>query len=56
MELWTMWTHTLETGLGFFTTYFGLSEGIAIILLTLIARGAMMPVSLTAAYRMQKNK
>jgi len=46
----------LEALLGFLSTYFGFSEAVAIIVLTLIARSIMMPVSLTAAYRMQKNK
>jgi YidC/Oxa1 family membrane protein insertase len=56
MELWTMWTNILESALGFFTTYFGFSDAVAIILLTLLARTLMMPFSLTSAYRMQKNK
>lgn len=56
MELWTMWTHLLQATLGFFGAHFGLSEAVAIIALTLVARIAMMPISLTAAYRMQKNK
>jgi len=56
MELWTMWTHLLEVTLTYLAAHFGFSEAVAIIVLTLIARAAMMPVSLTAAYRMQKNK
>lgn len=56
MELWTMWTHLLQASLGYFAAHFGLSEAVAIIALTLLARIAMMPISLTAAYRMQKNK
>jgi YidC/Oxa1 family membrane protein insertase len=56
MELWTLWTHLLEASVGSLATYFGFSEAVAIIVLTLIARLALMPVSLTAAYKMQVNK
>jgi YidC/Oxa1 family membrane protein insertase len=56
VELWTMWTQLLETALGYLGTHFGFSEAISIIVLTLIARTVLMPVSLTAAFRMQKNK
>jgi YidC/Oxa1 family membrane protein insertase len=56
MELWTVWTHLLEATLGYLAVHFGLSEAIAIIALTLIARTILMPLSLTAAYRMQRNK
>ncbi|MBL0312156.1 MAG: membrane protein insertase YidC [Holophagaceae bacterium] len=56
MELWTMWTHGLQATLGYLSLHFGLSEAVSIIVLTLIARVAMMPISLTAAYRSQKNK
>ena len=56
MELWTMWTHALEAGIRLIAAQLGLSEALAIIVLTLIARAAMMPVSLASAYRMQINK
>jgi YidC/Oxa1 family membrane protein insertase len=56
MELWTVWTHMLETALGYLTAHFGFSDAVAIIVFTLIARAILMPVSLTAAYKMQKNK
>ena len=56
MELWTMWTHALKAGIGLIVAHLGLSEALAIIVLTLIARAAMMPVSLASAYRMQINK
>ncbi|MFA6311074.1 MAG: membrane protein insertase YidC [Sterolibacterium sp.] len=56
MELWSMWTHLLETLLGYFAVHLGYSEAVSIIVLTLIARVALMPVSLTSAYRMQRNK
>jgi YidC/Oxa1 family membrane protein insertase len=51
-----MWTHLLETLLGYFAVHLGYSEAVSIIVLTLIARVALMPVSLTSAYRMQRNK
>jgi len=51
-----MWTHLLETLLGYLAVHFGYSEAVSIIVLTLIARIALMPVSLTSAYRMQRNK
>lgn len=56
MELWAMWTHLLEAGIGLLAARLGLSEAIAIIVLTLIARAAMLPVSLVSAYNMQVNK
>ena len=56
MELWMLWTHALEAGVGLIAAKFGLSEAAAIIALTLIARATMMPVSLASAYRMQVNK
>jgi len=56
MELWTMWTHLLEVALGSLALHFGVSEAIGIIVFTLIARTALMPLSLTAAYKAQKNK
>jgi YidC/Oxa1 family membrane protein insertase len=56
MELWSLWTQLLETCLSFLAVHFGLSQALAIITLTLMARAVMMPVSLTAAYKMQKNK
>lgn len=56
MELWTIWTHLLEAALGFLGAQLGFSEAVSIIVLTLIARGALMPVSLTAAYKAQKSK
>ncbi len=56
MELWSLWTQQLETAVTFLAAHFGLSQALAIILLTLIARAVMMPLSLTSAYKMQKNK
>jgi len=56
MELWTMWTHLLEATIGSLAQNFGFSEAIGIIVFTLVARTVLMPLSLTAAYKMQKNK
>lgn len=56
MEIWSLWTHTLEALLAHLASDFGLSQGLAIVVTTLIARLALMPVSLASAYRMQINK
>ncbi len=56
MELWTLWTHALEASLSLLAANFGFSEALTIIMLTLIVRVALLPVSLTSAYRMQRNK
>jgi YidC/Oxa1 family membrane protein insertase len=56
VELWTLWTHTLDAALALLAANFGLSEALTIILLTLMVRLSLLPVSLTSAYRMQRNK
>lgn len=56
MELWTLWIHTLDAALALLAANFGLSEALTIILLTLMVRLSLLPVSLTSAYRMQRNK
>ena len=56
MELWTLWTHTLDTALSLLAANFGFSEALTIIALTLMVRLSLLPVSLTSAYRMQRNK
>lgn len=56
MELWTLWTHTLDIALSLLATHFGFSEALTIIALTLLVRTALFPMSLTSAYRMQRNK
>ena len=56
MELWQLWTHSLEAALALLAVQLGLSEALCIIALTLIVRAALMPVSLAAAYRQQMNK
>ena len=56
MELWTFWTHALDTSLALLALHFGFSEALTIIMPTVLVRTALLPVSLTSAYRMQKNK
>ena len=56
MDLWYSWTTLLASALSLMTGPFGLSEAMAIILLTLMARATLMPVSLASALRMDANK
>ncbi|MES2992616.1 MAG: membrane protein insertase YidC [Pseudomonadota bacterium] len=56
MAVWTMWTQFLETSVAFIALNLGVSHAVAIIVLTLIARATLMPVSLASAWRMQLNK
>lgn len=50
MEFWTAWISLLSTSLALLTAHLGVSEAVAIILATAAARGALMPISLKAAY------
>jgi YidC/Oxa1 family membrane protein insertase len=56
MDLWHLWISTLANGLSLLASQTNLSEAMAIILLTIIARICLMPISLTASYRMELNK
>ncbi|NTW85226.1 MAG: membrane protein insertase YidC [Holophagaceae bacterium] len=56
MEIWSMWTQFLQASLGFLSAHFGLSEPVSIITLTVVARMALMPLSVAAVYRSQKSK
>jgi YidC/Oxa1 family membrane protein insertase len=56
MAWWTLWTNLLQHALGFLTAHLGGSEALAIILLTVLARLALLPLSLKAALRSQRNK
>ncbi len=56
MSIWHDWTALLAHALDFFTTQFGVTEAMAIILLTLLVRAVLMPVTLTSALRMEANK
>ncbi|AMC34067.1 YidC/Oxa1 family membrane protein insertase [Janthinobacterium sp. B9-8] len=56
MELWALWTNVFTVSISMLTSHLGLSEALAIILLTLCVRAAMMPLSLASAHQMHKNK
>lgn len=56
MPGWSLWLDSLQSALHLLSTNFGLSEAATIIVLTVLVRLAWMPVSLTAAWRMQRNK
>jgi YidC/Oxa1 family membrane protein insertase len=56
MEIWHLWTSLLASSISFFSGYFGVSEAVAIIGLTVIARVGLMPVSIAASLRMELNK
>lgn len=51
MEFWTAWVSLLSSSLVLMTAQFGVSEAVAIILMTAAARLMLMPVSLKAAYQ-----
>lgn len=50
MQLWANWLEALQIALQFFSTTFGVSAGMAIVLLTLALRLALLPVSWSSAY------
>lgn len=56
MEIWNIWTSFITNGINFLSMYFGVSEALAIIIFTLLARIMLMPISLKSAYMMHKNK
>lgn len=56
MEIWTAWTALLENGINLLSAQLGLSEALAIIAFTLLARLALMPLSFRAAYDMYQNQ
>ena len=56
MELWSLWTDTLAYSMQYLSGHFGLSEAMAIVVLTLAVRIAMSPLSLTAGYQAQKSR
>lgn len=56
MDLWFAWTAWLADGLDLLTHQVGLSQAMAVIVLTLMARLLLLPVSLGAALRMEANK
>lgn len=56
MELWSAFMHFISTMFALLSAQFGLSEAASVITFTLIIRFALMPISLSSAVRMQKNK
>jgi YidC/Oxa1 family membrane protein insertase len=56
MQIWYLWTDSLTHLLSLIGNQFGVSQACAIICLTMLARVAMMPVSLGAALRTQRNR
>jgi YidC/Oxa1 family membrane protein insertase len=56
MQIWHLWTSLLAQGLAFLGAHFGLSEAVAVVVLTLLIRLALMPLSLTAAWRAELKK
>ncbi|MBN4053432.1 membrane protein insertase YidC [Haliea sp. AH-315-K21] len=56
MELWAIWTNFLASCIDFFALQFGLTEAVSIILLTLVIRILLFPLSYNTAYNSQKNK
>jgi YidC/Oxa1 family membrane protein insertase len=56
MEIWNTWIAIVTNGIDMLSIHFGLSEALAIVTFTLLARLVLMPISLKSAYRMYKNK
>lgn len=56
MDIWTAWTALLENSINLLAAQLGLSEALAIVTLTLLARLALMPLSFRAAYDMYQNQ
>lgn len=51
MQLWTQWLELIRTLLHFLSTDIGLGGGLAILVLTLLLRAALLPLSWSIAYR-----
>jgi YidC/Oxa1 family membrane protein insertase len=51
MELWTFWLGAIHGLLSFLSSQAGLGEGLAIVVLTLLLRTAILPISWRVAYR-----
>ena len=56
MELWANFTDLLVQAIGFLTTEVGVSQGVAIILLTLLVRLLLSPISCSAMFNSYKNR
>jgi YidC/Oxa1 family membrane protein insertase len=51
MELWTIWIHAIQGILDFLSSQFGLSAGCSIVVMTLLLRAAVLPLTWSSAYR-----
>lgn len=51
MELWTYWLNAIQSLLTFFSSHLGLGMGFSIVVLTLLLRTVILPVSWPIAYR-----
>jgi YidC/Oxa1 family membrane protein insertase len=56
VDIWTSWLSFLSSTLSLLSTHLGLSEAVAIIGLTAVARVALMPISLKAAYQAELSR
>ncbi len=56
MGIWQDWTALLAHTLDLITSQWGLTEAMAVILLTLSVRALLMPITLVSAVRMEANK
>ncbi len=56
MEIWATWLTLIENCMQFLLTQSGMSEAFAIIILTLLTRFLLLPLSYHSAYKMYKNK
>jgi len=51
MELWTYWLNAIQSLLTFFSSHLGLGTGFSIVVLTLLLRTVILPISWPIAYR-----
>ena len=56
MEIWAVWVALITGAIDLVAVQLGVSEAIAIIVFTLLARIALMPISFKSAYDMYSNK
>jgi len=56
MELWNIWVSCISNAIQHIALLFGISEALAIITFTFVARCLLMPISLRSAFAMHKNK
>lgn len=56
MQIWHLWTGWLAHLMSMIVTDFGVTQACAIILLTLLARVGLMPLSLACALRTERNR